>query len=501
MAPAAPSSRQKSDWPRQNPADERKINGPKGLTSIINRPQNSVKSRMAASFQPRTAIQRNVGSLVDFEWLVSADASAWLEMAAQEAEPGVGLVARLRRDLSAERTHLVLEQAALRRRAKEKFAAATKMFFTPQGLEQATDELIADYKARRFAERISTSNEQLDLNGVFIADFCCGIGGDLLALSRRFPAVGVDRDPIAALLADANLAVDQNCERDCTLTPEPSPLAGRGESLFHAPRLAAASRVAVADVSTFPFAEIGAWHIDPDRRPAGRRTTRPTLHDPPPEAIERLLAVCPNAAVKLAPAATLPDGWPARAELEWITSRRECRQLVAWFGELATQPGIRRATVLSAAAQPAESKQCSFTGNADLPTPIAERIGRNVFEPDPAILAAGLIGALAAKYGFEAVAPRVPYLTGDLAAGSEQNALQDGTLACFEVLDVLPLRIKAIREWLRARGIGQVEVKKRGVDIDPAKLAAELRSSADEQATLLVCPRRGRTIAIIARRC
>ena len=45
-------------------------------------------------------------------------------------------------------------------------------FFTPVGWEQATDELIAAYKASRFPA-----------DGP-VADLCCGIGGDLLVLAR-----------------------------------------------------------------------------------------------------------------------------------------------------------------------------------------------------------------------------------------------------------------------------------------------------------------------------
>ena len=38
-----------------------------------------------------------------------------------------------------------------------------------------------------------------------IADLCCGIGGDLLALAEQGTVIGVDRDPIAAHFAAANV--------------------------------------------------------------------------------------------------------------------------------------------------------------------------------------------------------------------------------------------------------------------------------------------------------
>ena len=145
---------------------------------------------MPAPRQPRDVPGRNIGSPRDFEWLVGPDAAAWLNLAAAEDTASVGLTARLRRDLSAERAHLVLEQATLRRRAREKFAAAEKMFFTPLGLQQSTDEAIADYKAARFGERMAEKRRDAAStpagrppSGDLVADFCCGIGGDLMALS------------------------------------------------------------------------------------------------------------------------------------------------------------------------------------------------------------------------------------------------------------------------------------------------------------------------------
>ncbi len=58
------------------------------------------------------------------------------------------------------------------------------MFFTQRGLEQATDEIVAAYKARRFRGR----------EGIY--DLCTGVGGDLLALANLGEATGFDRDPI-----------------------------------------------------------------------------------------------------------------------------------------------------------------------------------------------------------------------------------------------------------------------------------------------------------------
>jgi hypothetical protein len=412
----------------------------------------------------------------DYRWLVSPAAAPWLAIASQAGGSDVQRAARLRRDLSAERTHLVLEQVALRLRARHKFSAAERMFFTRLGLEQATGEELADIKGRRFPP------------GAAVADICCGIGGDLLALARRGPTVGIDRDPIATLLAEANAAVVGSVASGPSV---PNSSSRAQPSHFGLTLLTTGAEQ--ADV-----AGLAGWHIDPDRRPTGQRTTRAVDHDPPPASIERLLALCPQGAVKLAPAAELPASWAERAELEWFSHRRECRQLVAWFGNLAQRPGTRRATVgndtSTGTGRSGElALPRSVCGQPDLAIPSAEQVDRFVYDPDPAVLAAGLSGALAAEHGLQTISARCGYLTGSYP-------VNDPALAGFEVLDVLPLRVGPIRRWLAEQRMGRLEIKKRGVEIDPRELHRQLQVPGDEAGVILLMKLDARAIAIIAQR-
>ena len=133
-----------------------------------------------------------------------------------------------------------------------------------------------------------------------IADFCCGIGGDLQALARRGPVIGSRPRP--------------GCRFD-----------GTSQHPGGARRAAAdACRFETTPVDAgMPIcSEMSAWHIDPDRRPGGSRTTQVKLHDPGPEVLARLLEICPHGAIKLAPAADFVEPWWANAELEWISRRQ-----------------------------------------------------------------------------------------------------------------------------------------------------------------------------------
>jgi THUMP domain-like len=416
--------------------------------------------------------------IADYEWLTGDEAAGLLNELMETIAPLHAVVGRLRRQLSPERTHLLVEQVELRRRAAAKFTQAHCMFFTRIGLEQATDERVAAHKAARFIGlRAGVSPPRAP---TAVADLCCGIGGDLLALAEHANALGIDRSPVAAHIAAANTGV----------------------------------RIHRQDVTESNLSDFDAWHIDPDRRPDGRRTTSIEFCQPNLEIIERLLARAPHAAVKLAPATTVPGAWAERCELEWISRNRECRQLVAWHGELALLPGQRRATVLPGAAASAggcasatsfRSESQAAQGEPETPAPrtvvgepnvavaIVDRVEQYVFDVDAAVLAAHLKGALAAEQGLHALGAGSTYLTGP-------RAVDDFALSCFEVVDVLPLEMRKLADYLREHRVGQLEIKKRGVEIEPEKLRRELKLRGDNAATLLVTPVAGRHAAIVAQR-
>ena len=385
----------------------------------------------------------------DYQWLVSDAALPWLAQLEGQSQPAVSVVSRLRKQLSPQRVHLILETAALRVRAVAKFPAADRMFFTEKGLQQASAAGIAAYKAASFP----TSGR--------IVDLCCGIGGDLLGLAavETRDVVGVERDETVALLAQAN-------SRACGV-----------EFSVETNKVVAESVSGAA-----------AWHLDPDRRPQNRRTSRVELGSPGEEVIEGLLQNCPHAAIKLSPAAELPEHWRASFEAEWIAETRECKQLVARSGALARFPGQHVATILRGSEVVDQ-----VVGEPEMEVEVAESIGRFVYEPGPAVLAANLHGSLAAEHGLNSVGRDVVYFTGD-------QLLETPLLAAFEVIEWLPLDQKKLQSLLRKLDIGQVEIKKRCVEIDPAKLQKKLRGSGAGQATVLIAPVAGRVTAIIARR-
>jgi len=389
----------------------------------------------------------------DYRWLVEKPARTWLERLSSQQPPAISLLHKLRQEVGVIRAALLSQQVDLRKRAREKFVDADKMLFTDRGLQQATDEHVAAHKAARF--------ETLD----HVADLCCGIGGDLTALAGRSrgSVVGVDRDPVIAWIAQHNCQLVK--EENVTVSIE------------------------VADVREFDTSSVMGLHLDPDRRPGARRHSQMQGYEPGPEFIEQHVSRGHALALKLAPAATVPSAWQTSCERQWITSRGECRQQVLWCGPLAQAPGLHTATCLGAVP----GQQVSVQGLPDQPVPDRPQCGRYLYEPHAAVLAAGLVGAVAQQLGLAASWSNVAYLSSD-------QYLDLAGFACFEVEEVLPFDRKRIKSLLRQRNIGRLEVKKRGTQIDPGQLQQQLQAKQEGQATLLLAGTSGGVTAILAKR-
>jgi hypothetical protein len=392
----------------------------------------------------------------DYAWLVSDDAAPWLARAAADARPALRQLQGLRKDLSAERARLVVEQVELRRRGRTKFGeVAARMFFTPVHLEQATDRWIGQYKASRFVSAAPA--------GSVLHDYCCGIGGDLLWLAQQAAAIGYDFSDVACLFAAANLQA-----------------------------FGVEALIRQADVTEHAPDPDDAWHIDPDRRIARSRTTAIDRYSPGPEVVDAWLKRAPHGAVKLAPAAVVPAAWAATAELQWITTHRECRQQVAWFGALAVSPGSRRATVI-VDHNGEHAVQGDFTGAPDVPLKTVGEPRGYLFDPDSSLLAAGLLGALALRHNLHSLGPGSAYLTSD-------QPIAEPLLQSFAVIDALPAKPADVARYLSARSVGRVEIKKRGVTIDPENLRRSLRLRGDHEATLVLTRIAKREVALICQR-
>ncbi|MEU9132101.1 class I SAM-dependent methyltransferase [Kitasatospora sp. NPDC048540] len=345
----------------------------------------------------------------------------------------LALATRLRREYPAELVRAAFEQARLRQRARAKFGAdADLMYFTPDGVEQATRRSVAEWRAGRFAA----------LGVRRLADLCCGIGGDAIALARAGVAVlAVDRSPLTCAVAEANAA---------------------------ALGLADLVEVRCADVADVDVAGFDAVFTDPARRTARGRVFDPEAYSPPLSWAVEAARRTPFGALKVAPGIPhelVPEG----AEAEWVSDHGEVKEAVLWFGTGAAEP--HRATLLPGDHTLAGGRR---------PDPDAGPVGRYLYEPDGAVIRAHLVTEVAQQVGGRLIDPMIAYLTSD-------RLVPTPYAHAFELTDVLPYKVKVLKALVRERAAGTVVIKKRGVSVVPDELRRQLKPAGPNSLTVILC--------------
>lgn len=387
-----------------------------------------------------------------FRWLLSGPGQDLLRRATEAYGDSGGDVLRtttaLRRDVTGEeaaaRVAAAVTQVQLRHRAEVKLGEdAARMYFTPDGLEQATRRRVADHRAARLAAAAPAS----------VLDVGCGIGGDLVAFARAGMTVaGIDRDPLRVEVARANLEA-----------------LGLGGAVLEA---------SAEDLDLDAF---GVVFADPARRTDAGRVFDVEGWSPPWPFVERLLRRA--AVVKLAPG--LPhDIVPAGVEAEWVSHDGDVKEAVLWSSYLAT--ARRRATVIRTGGL------ATLTDEDDPGEQNVRAVGRFLYEPDGAVVRAGLVTAVAAGVEGGLVDEHIAYVTSDAS-------YRTPFARSYEVLEELPYQEKALRAALRERHVGRLTIKKRGVDVVPEELRKRLALSGDEEATLVMTRVAGKGTALLVR--
>jgi hypothetical protein len=113
-----------------------------------------------------------------------------------------------------------------------------------------------------------------------------------------------------------------------------------------------------------------------------------------------------------------------------------------------------------------------------------------LYEPDPAVIRAHLVGELAAQLGAAQLDASIAYLTG-------RHPLNTPLARCWRVLEWLPFSLKRLRARLRALEAGSVTVKKRGSPLDANTLARQLSGAGPQPLVVTLTQMQGRPVAII----
>ena len=385
------------------------------------------------------------------------------------------------RGFSPEESAQIISLAQARTRARAKFGErARTLMLTQEGAEQATRPVIAHYRAQRLRPVAGT-----------VADLGCGIASDSAVYAAdRGAVVAVELDPLTASFAAKNLE----------FCPQARVYSGDVTDYVHGELLDAAGE------------PVGIVWMDPARRELRgtkkaqtERLFDPEAFSPPFSFVLNLARTGVPMGVKLGPG--FPhEGIPSpediaseanpnpRVEAEWIQSEGSLAELVLWFNALA-QEGVAR-TATSVRELPAEEatpnerpaetstllppyEAVSFRSpltaeeaeqSVDVPVSLPQP-GDYLLEPAPAIVRSHLVAEFAQSIGAFLLDEHLAYLC-------SAEPVEHPLVACYEVLEEIPLQEKQLKRWVREQGFTALTIKKRGVDIVPEQLRARLLGSA-----------------------
>lgn len=340
---------------------------------------------------------------------------------------------------------------ALRRRSWTRFRPDHLPYLTAKGLEQATPQVVAEFRARRIHGHDPSCR---------VIDATCGIGSDSVALVRQGLAViSFDRDQETVRCARRNLELaggDWSCQ--------------------------------LADTTVGALPEADFVLLDPDRRAAGRRSRDPRTWSPTLRDCLEIASRFRGAILRLPPTfepdSLADESIPAgTGTMSWVSWKGELVEVDLWTGALtAATPGPREAVALDR-----QGRLSRIHGEPRSTPPLAADAARQInwlAEPDPAVIRSGLLGNLAARIGMAPLDAQIAYLGG--AEAEEPGAVDPGLLRCYRVLGCVSLDPRKVRGLLRRHDIGPLTVKKRGHPEPADRLARRLRGRGSKRGLLAV---------------
>lgn len=380
------------------------------------------------------------------------------------------------RRLASWQSSLLREQRDLRRRASVRFPDPKKWLWTTRSLAQASDWWCARFKASLFPTQ------------VHVIDGCCGAGVDLVALAMRGAVTGIDRDEVLVAFANANLS---------------------SHELTQSAKVGELPQDFTTDVGGG-----GTWlHLDPDRRATDsvdRRLRNSDDFSPSLSESISMVKRATGAIVKLAPASMIEPQIESELQSElgltrcWLGNLGECRQQLLITGELLkglsaqwspSMTGSMTGSTSSRSAVLCEPDQSpSVISGAMQETCSGEYAPRRfIYDCHSVLYASQLQSAWAESVGALPLGTSQGYFTSD-------NEIESVWAQRFEVVDVLPWDQRRVKRWLREHQIGEVEVKKRLLQLDANECQRQLRGAGEAKITLLITRLGDRVRAIVARR-
>ena len=401
------------------------------------------------------------------EFLGSVDGREVVRLAREvlAAHPGDPLRARRALDVrcpdaTPDQARAALAQASLQLRAASRFGTdADDLLWSDAGLAAASRPGCTQRRARRLLAAGVTE----------VVDLTCGLGLDAIGFAAAgLNVLGVERDDAIADLARRNVAQRGLDDRVTILVGS----CQEAVSWEHLPRQ--------------------AWFVDPARRDPGRvradgshiRLDDAERWSPPWSWVKAQIGVPQVLLAKAAPGiehrllAQSDDGDESiDTEVEWVSEDGQLLEAAPLWrrqhGAMGCVPrGVRRRAVVLGRS-PIElgsgtaAAMIGQEGPAAPPEP-----GEVLFDPDPAIVRAGLVAELARAIGGRLVDEHLAYL---VVPDPLPQSWRAAARRQWRVLWVGGYRPEAMREACVDHGIGQVDVTGRGRSLTEDRVRRDLR--------------------------
>jgi hypothetical protein len=160
------------------------------------------------------------------------------------------------------------------------------------------------------------------------------------------------------------------------------------------------------------------------------------------------------------------------------------KECVLWLGPLRS--AAWRATVLPAGAT------LSAAGEPP-PTGAPTEVGEYVYDPDPAVVRAGLTGVLAEQLDLSPFDWQVATLTGP-------EVVRSPFVTAYRVEHSDRFHAGQLRDYLREHGVGRVTMVKRGSMLDADEVTRRLKLSGSEHRVVILTRVAGEQAVIVGNR-
>lgn len=344
----------------------------------------------------------------------------------------------------------IMDYMLLVSKIQKKFETKTLLLCDTLALEQSTAKDIGAWKQSLWPKE------------GHVNDLCCGMGGDSFFIPQSLSVTGVDLDPLRLEMYRYNT---KQFGKDYD--------------------------TALADVCTFKN-DADYFTIDPARRENVEENQRCFTHLSPSiaEVIE-LASKYKGGMAKIPPGYPLEE-LPNDVEVLYLGKSNDCRECLVLFGSLCKNPGKIRAVMIekdhSFTEWISEKERASLY--QDLPiAPLSDYI----IEPAPLLVRSHLFVQIAERNNLFPFSQGIAYLSGS-------TPLEEKGFANFKVLETCPLTTSTVRQMLKKYSIGQLTLKKRGVEVIPENEIKRLAPKGKNEGTLFYTRLAGEKVAILTKR-